>query len=281
MAKEFCQIPEGFNIHPKVRKLQEERLSMVADPRASKIDWGMGEHLAYASLLAEGVHVRLSGQDSRRGTFSHRHAVWVDQTTEKRYFPLSHLKTSQALFDVYNSSLSEFAVLGFEFGYSLSYPQALVIWEAQFGDFANGAQVVIDQFIASSEQKWGHHCGLVLFLPHGYEGQGPEHSSARLERFLQLSGDGNWTVASCTTPAQLFHLLRKQALQKPTCPLILMTPKGLLRHPACHSSLEEFAQGAFQQVLIDQRFLPKTLEESFCAAEKCTMTSLRRARKQM
>lgn len=251
LAKEFCKVPASFNIHPKIQKLQDDRLGMVADPSVKKIDWGMGEHLAYASLLAGGVHVRISGQDSRRGTFSHRHAMWVDQKTEERYYPLSHLPTNKASFDVYNSPLSEFAVLGFEFGYSMFYTQALVVWEAQYGDFANGAQVIIDQFISSSEQKWGHKSGLTLYLPHGYEDQGPEHSSARLERFLQLSANNNWTVASCTSPAQLFHLLRRQGLQQVKRPLILMTPKALLRNPECVSSLSEFATGSFEEVIVD------------------------------
>ncbi|MEK7083642.1 MAG: 2-oxoglutarate dehydrogenase subunit E1, partial [Patescibacteria group bacterium] len=245
-AQEFCKVPDGFNLHPKILKVQEERLASLTN---GKIDWGMGEHLAYASLLTENVHVRISGQDSRRGTFSHRHAVWVDQKTESRYYPLSHLATNQAPFDIYNSPLSEYSVLAFEFGYSLFYKQALVIWEAQYGDFANGAQIVIDQFIASSEQKWGHKSGLTLYLPHGYEDQGPEHSSARLERYLQLSGDNNWTIANCTTPAQLFHLLRRQGLQKNKKPLILLTPKALLRQAT--SSLQEFAQGEFQPVIAD------------------------------
>lgn len=245
-AQEFCKVPEGFNLHPKILKVQEERIASLTN---GKIDWGMGEHLAYASLLAESVHVRISGQDSRRGTFSHRHAMWVDQKTESLYFPLSHLSTNQATFDVYNSPLSEYSVLAFEFGYSLYYQQALVIWEAQYGDFANGAQIVIDQFIASSEQKWGHTTGLTLFLPHGYEGQGPEHSSARFERYLQLSGNNNWTVANCTTPAQLFHLLRRQGLQKKKKPLVLLTPKALLRQAT--STLQEFAQGEFQPVIAD------------------------------
>ncbi len=251
LAREFCKVPGGFNIHPKIQKLQDDRLAMVTYPTAKKIDWGMGEHLAYASLLAEGVHVRISGQDSRRGTFSHRHAMWVDQKSEGRYYPLSHLSTNKASFDVYNSPLSEFAVLGFDFGYSMFYTQALVIWEAQYGDFANGAQVIIDQFISSSEQKWGHKSGLTLYLPHGYEDQGPEHSSARLERFLQLSANNNWTVASCTSPAQLFHLLRRQGLQKAKRPLILMAPKALLRNPECVSSLSEFAAGSFEEVILD------------------------------
>jgi len=211
----------------------------------------MGEFLAYASLLADGVPIRISGQDSRRGTFSHRHAVWVDQKTGSRYYPLSHLKTNRALCDVYNSPLSEFAVLGFEFGYSLARKEALVIWEAQYGDFANGAQVIIDQFIASSQRKWGFSSSLVLFLPHGYEGQGPEHSSARLERYLQLSADCDWTVANCTTPAQLFHLLRRQAKQQVPRPLVLMTPKALLRHPTCVSPLSDLSSGGFQEVIGD------------------------------
>lgn len=247
-AEEFTKVPEGFNIHPKVAKLQVDRRAMLS---SNHIDWGMGEHLAYASLLSDGVHIRLSGQDSRRGTFSHRHAIWVDQATGARYYPLSHLATNKALFDVYNSPLSEFAVLGFDFGYSLFYPNALVIWEAQYGDFANGAQVIIDQFIASSEQKWGYRSNITLFLPHGYEGQGPEHSSARLERFLQLSGDNNWTIANCTTPAQLFHILRRQALHKELRPLVLMEPKALLRLPECVSSLKEFSSGEFQSVIPD------------------------------
>src|SRR3569832_239168 len=177
--------------------------------------------------------------------------MWVDQKTEGRYYPLSHLSTSKATFDVYNSPLSEFAVLGFDFGYSMIYTQSLVVWEAQYGDFANGSQVIIDQFISSSEQKWGHRSGITLYLPHGYEDQGPEHSSARLERFLQLSANNNWTVASCTTPAQLFHLLRRQALQKVKRPLILMAPKALLRAPACVCSLTEFSEGSFDEVIQD------------------------------
>ncbi len=260
-AQELCKVPAGFNIHPKVSKLQDDRLAMLA---SNKIDWGMGEHLAYASLLADAVHIRISGQDSRRGTFSHRHAVWVDQKTEGRYYPLSHLESSKAPFDIFNSPLSEFAVLGFEFGYSLFYPNSLVIWEAQYGDFANGAQTIIDQFIASSEQKWGHRSGLTLFLPHGYEDQGPEHSSARLERYLQLSGSNNWTIANCTSPAQLFHLLRRQALQKVKRPLVLLTPKALLRHPQCVSSLSDFATGSFQEVIPDSS-VKKPRRVIFCS----------------
>ncbi|MBN4066882.1 2-oxoglutarate dehydrogenase E1 component [Simkania negevensis] len=252
LAKSFCAAPEGFNIHKKIARLNEDRFKMVGGSAKKKtIDWGMAEMLAFASLLAQGKHIRLSGQDSRRGTFSHRHAMWVDQDSGKHYFPLSHLKPGQGRCHVYNSILSEFAVLAFEFGYSLSYPDALVIWEAQFGDFCNGAQVVIDQFIAVTEQKWNRYSGLTLLLPHGYEGQGPEHSSARIERFLQLSGEDNWYVVNPTTPAQFFHLLRKQVLQQTRRPLIVFTPKGLLRYQACKSSLEELSKGAFEKIIDD------------------------------
>jgi 2-oxoglutarate dehydrogenase E1 component len=251
LAEDFCHVPDGLHLHPKILKLQEERVAMVKSPEA-KIDWGMAEHLAFASLLADGVHVRLSGQDSRRATFSQRHAVWVDQQQENtRYYPLSHLKSGKAPFDVFNSPLSEFAVLGFDFGYSLFYPHALVLWEAQYGDFANGAQVIIDQYISASEQKWGHRSGITLLLPHGYEGQGPEHSSARMERYLQLSADDNWQIVNCTTPAQYFHLLRRQALRKQLRPLVVFTPKAILRHPQNVSVLQDFTQGTFEEFLDD------------------------------
>jgi 2-oxoglutarate dehydrogenase E1 component len=256
LARRFCTIPDGFQINSKIKRLLQERLAMVSSEKTAAIDWGMGEHLAYATLLTEGIHVRIAGQDVRRGTFSHRHGVWVDQENSSKYFPLSHLGTPndpQALFDLFNSPLSEFACLGFEFGYSLFYPNALIIWEAQFGDFANGAQVLIDQFLATSEQKWKHATNLTLFLPHGYEGQGPEHSSGRIERFLQLCGDDNMQVANVTTPAQLFHLLRRQAKRQQKKPLILFTPKALLRHPLCTSLLSEFTSGAFSEVLDDPR----------------------------
>ncbi|MES2345448.1 MAG: 2-oxoglutarate dehydrogenase E1 component [Chlamydiota bacterium] len=252
LAQAFSVVPQDFNLHPKITRLLKERLEMVeGDEKTPRIDWGMGEHLAFASLLAEGIHVRLSGQDSRRGTFTHRHAVWVDQKTHERYFPLSHLKKGQGLFDVFNSHLSEFSVLGFEFGYTLSYPKALVIWEAQFGDFVNGAQIIIDQYLASSEQKWGLASNLTLMLPHGYEGQGPEHSSGKMERFLQLCADDNIQVVNCTTPSQLFHLLRRQSLREVQKPLIIFTPKALLRHKEAVSSLESFTKGTFEEVLDD------------------------------
>ena len=203
------------------------------------IDWPMAEALAFGTLLDEGVPVRLSGQDCERGTFSQRHSVIVDQQTEEKFISLDHVSEGQKKFEVINSMLSEEAVLAFEYGYSLAEPNALVCWEAQFGDFANGAQVVFDQFISSGERKWLRMSGLVVLLPHGYEGQGPEHSSARLERFLQLCAEDNWQVANCTTPANYFHILRRQCHRKFRKPLVLMTPKSLLRHKRVKSTIEE------------------------------------------
>jgi 2-oxoglutarate dehydrogenase E1 component len=212
----------------------------------------MAEHLAFATLVKEGVPVRLSGQDSERGTFSQRHSVLIDQESERRYTPLRHIAPDQQRFEVINSMLSEEAVLGFEYGYSLAEPNALTLWEAQFGDFANGAQVVFDQFISSGERKWLRMSGLVCLLPHGYEGQGPEHSSARLERFLQNSAEDNWQIANCTTPANYFHILRRQLKRKFRKPLILMTPKSLLRHKRVVSRLDELGPGTtFHRVLWD------------------------------
>jgi 2-oxoglutarate dehydrogenase E1 component len=212
----------------------------------------MAESLAFGTLLREGFPVRLSGQDSERGTFSQRHSVFLDQETEEKYIPLRHLSPDQAKFEVVNSMLSEEAVLGFEYGYSLAEPNALVMWEAQFGDFANGAQVVIDQLIASGERKWLRMSALTLLLPHGYEGQGPEHSSARLERFLQLSAEDNWQVANCTTPANYFHILRRQLHRNFRKPLVLMTPKSLLRHKRVVSPLADMGTGStFHRVLWD------------------------------
>jgi 2-oxoglutarate dehydrogenase E1 component len=238
-----------------------------ADQNKASIDWGMGEHLAYATLLNEKIHIRISGQDVRRGTFSHRHAIWVDQVKEQKYFPLSHLSETQAPFDIYNSPLSEFAVLGFDFGYSITYPKSLVIWEAQFGDFANGAQVIIDQYIASSEQKWGLNSNLTLLLPHGNEGQGPEHSSARMERFLQLSGHENMRIVNCSTPAQLFHVLRAQAHLPIKKPLIIFTPKALLRHPLCVSSLNDLSKGNFQELIDDPNPAQNARRLFFCSGK--------------
>ena len=213
------------------------------------LDWGCAETLAYASLLQEGYPVRLTGQDSGRGTFFHRHAVLHDQTTGRRYIPLQHVASNQPTFTVTDSMLSEEAVMGFEYGYSTTEPRCLTIWEGQFGDFCNGAQVIIDQFISSGEAKWGRLSGITLFLPHGYEGQGPEHSSARLERFLQLCAEYNIQVCVPSTPAQMFHMLRRQMVRALRKPLIIMMPKSLLRHPLSVSRLEELATGGFRPVI--------------------------------
>jgi 2-oxoglutarate dehydrogenase E1 component len=253
LAAQVTQYPKDYLLHPLVAKMMAGRREMASGERA--LDWGMGEHLAFASLLSTGVDVRLSGQDSARGTFGHRHAALHDQNRDNRsegvYEPLAHLSDSQGRFTVTNSILSEAAVMAFEYGYSLVRPNALVMWEAQFGDFANGAQVVIDQFVSAGEAKWGQRSGLTLLLPHGQEGQGPEHASARLERYLQLCAQGNMQVCQPTTPAQFFHLLRMQALNSSRRPLVVMTPKSLLRHPAAVSALEELAQGRFSEVLGD------------------------------
>lgn len=252
IGERICTVPPGLTLHPKLVSLNKDRLAMIKDgPDARPLDWGMGELLAYGSILWEGRRIRISGQDSCRGTFSHRHALLMDQVKEQGYIPLKHLKSNQGVFDIYNSSLSEFAVLGFEFGYSIGNPDTLVIWEAQFGDFANGAQIVIDQFISTAEQKWNQKFNLTLLLPHGYEGQGPEHSSARIERFLTLAGDNNMQITQPTSPAQFFHLLRRQTLGPLKKPLIVFTPKGLLRHPACISHLDDLTKGSFQEILDD------------------------------
>ena len=241
LGAKLTEVPAGFNIIRQLERILKRKDEMMATGEG--LDWGTGEALAFASLIAEGVPVRLTGQDSGRGTFSHRNSVWVDQETENRYVPLNHVAEGQARYEVHDSSLSELAVLGFEYGYSLAEPAALTLWEGQFGDFANGAQMVIDQFIASGEIKWLRMSGLVMLLPHGYEGQGPEHSSARLERFLQLCGEDNMQVVNLTTPANLFHALRRQVARNFRKPLIIMTPKSLLRHKLCISDLKDFAPG--------------------------------------
>ncbi len=248
--QELLRWPEGFAPHPKLARLLQRRATTLG-PQGG-IDWGQAESLAFASILADGTPIRLTGQDTERGTFSHRHAVLHDQHNE-RYIPLQHLSEARAAFSIYNSPLSEAGALGFEYGYSVHAPHALVLWEAQFGDFANAAQVIIDQFIASARAKWKQTSSLVLLLPHGYEGQGPEHSSARLERYLQLSAQNNWRVANCSTASQYFHLLRQQAfyLDSDPRPLVVMTPKSLLRHPLAAATLTELAQGTFQPVLDD------------------------------
>jgi 2-oxoglutarate dehydrogenase E1 component len=249
VAASMAELPPGFTPHPKIERLLEQRAQMGKGERP--IDWGMAELLAYGSLLNQRVNVRMSGQDCSRGTFSHRHAIITDVKTGREHLVLGHLHHEQGLCRIFDSPLSEAGVLGFEFGYSLDYPDSLVIWEAQFGDFANGAQVVIDQFIISSEDKWKRLSGLVLLLPHGYEGQGPEHSSARLERYLQSCAEHNIQVAQPTTPAQMFHLLRSQVLCPVRKPLIVMTPKSLLRLPAAASTLDELASGRYRRVLED------------------------------
>ena len=243
-------VPEGFKVHPKIRRFIEARANTMK--HGGPFDWGLGEALAFGSLLVEGTPIRLSGQDCERGTFTHRHSVFNDVETGEKYKPLNHLAKNQATYCVYNSLLSEAAVLGFDYGYSLDYPDLLCLWEAQFGDFANGAQVVIDQFLAAGESKWQRTCGLVLLLPHGYEGQGPEHSSARLERFLQLCAEDNLQVANLTTPAQLFHGLRRQVRRDFRKPLVIMSPKSLLRHPAAVSQLEDFTDARFEEILDDR-----------------------------
>jgi 2-oxoglutarate dehydrogenase E1 component len=243
----LASVPEGFQVHPKLKRFLEARREMAEGKRP--LDWAAAEALAFASLAVEGHRVRLTGQDALRGTFTQRHAALYDYATGRPYIPLQHLAEGQAEVEIWNSPLSEAGVLGFEYGYSLDYPEGLVLWEAQFGDFVNVAQVYIDQFLASAEAKWNRLSGLVLLLPHGLEGQGPEHSSARLERFLQLGARDNIQVAYPTTPAQFFHLLRRQVKRKIRKPLIVMTPKSLLRHPEVVSALEELAEGRFQKVI--------------------------------
>ena len=265
VGQKVCSIPKGFAIHPKLENLLKERLNMLKKgPEAKPLDWGMGETLAYGTLLWDGKHIRLAGQDTARGTFSHRHSIWIDQKEEINYIPLQHLKENQGRFDIINSLLSEYGALGFEYGYSLVYPNALVIWEAQYGDFGNGAQVIIDQFISTAEQKWAQRSALTLFLPHGYEGQGPEHSSARMERFLTLAGNNNMYIVNPTTPAQLFHLLRRQVMRSFQKPLIVFTPKALLRNPECVSPLTDLARGSFQEILDDPTAPKKAKRVVFC-----------------
>ena len=247
--------PEDFHLHPKLTGLIRKRRETL-EITAAHVDWALAEVLAFGSLVLQGTPVRLSGEDSGRGTFSQRHVMYHDAENDHRYVPLAHIAPDQAKFEVYNSPLSEFAVMGFEFGYSVADPLTLVLWEAQFGDFANGAQVIIDQFLVSAETKWGQPSGLVLLLPHGQEGQGPEHSSARLERFLQLCGENNIRVAYCTTPAQYFHLLRRQMVGGPDKrglrkPLVVMTPKSLLRNPKVISTIDELTSGHFKPLLDD------------------------------
>jgi 2-oxoglutarate dehydrogenase E1 component len=263
--------PESFHLHPKLRGFVEKRRDVIA--KGGSIDWAFGEALAFGTLALEGTPIRLSGQDSGRGTFSQRHLAFYDFETSKRYVPMQHIAPGQGRFEVFDSSLSEYAVLGFEFGYSVADPFTLVIWEAQFGDFANGAQIMIDQFISCCEQKWGQPSGLVMLLPHGFEGQGPEHSSARIERFLVLCAENNMLVANCTTPAQYFHLLRRQMYGGPDRrgtrkPLVIFTPKSLLRHPRAVSTIHDFTGSGFIEILPDTTDDPKTVSRVvFCSGK--------------
>src|SRR6266567_1674548 len=249
ITQRLTTYPEDFHVHPKVKKLLAQRAEMGTGRRP--MDYGMAEALAFGSLVKAGVPVRLSGQDTRRGTFNQRHSVLLDIENEHEYVPLEQIAPGQARCEVYNSTLSEAGVLGFEYGYSRDYPEALVLWEAQFGDFVNVAQAVIDQFISAGEDKWGLLSGVVLLLPHGYEGQGPEHSSARIERFLQLAARDNFQICQPSTAAQYFHLLRRQALRPWRKPLVVFTPKSMLRHPEASSSIEEFSSGSFLKVRAD------------------------------
>ena len=258
LGLKLCEYPAGFHVHPKVASLLKQRQEMAKGKRP--IDYGMAEALAFASLVTSGVRIRMSGQDTRRGTFNHRHSYLIDVENESEYMPLQHISPDQAFIEIYNSELSEAAVLGFEYGFSRDFPEALTLWEAQFGDFANGAQIVIDQFISAGEEKWGLLSGLVLLLPHGYEGQGPEHSSARMERYLQLCARDNMQVCQPSSAAQFFHLLRRQALRKWRKPLICFTPKSMLRHPDAASDLAALSSPRFQTVVPDTYADPEKVE---------------------
>lgn len=267
LAKALEKLPENFSLQPQVKKMLDTQQKMLTGE--VPVNWGYAEILAYATLLDEGYPIRLCGQDTGRGTFAHRHAILYDQNSDEIYIPLSHVSSHQAQINVVDSLLSEEAVLAFEYGYATAEPNFLVLWEAQFGDFANGAQVVIDQFISSGEQKWGRLCGLVMLLPHGYEGQGPEHSSARLERYLQLCAQDNIQVCIPSTPAQMFHLLRRQMIRPYRKPLIVMTPKSLLRHPLVSSSLNELSEGGFQLIIPEIDAIPpqKVTRVVFCSGK--------------
>jgi 2-oxoglutarate dehydrogenase E1 component len=268
VAQQLITHPEWFVPHEKLQKILEKRVQTLTDD--SGIEWGFAEALAYGSLMLDGINIRLSGQDCGRGTFSQRHLELTHNETGKRYFPLSKLSAQDGVgtFEVYNSTLSEAAVLGFEFGFASTAKQDLVLWEAQFGDFVNGAQVIIDQFLAASEAKWNQRSGVVLLLPHGYEGQGPEHSSARLERFLQLCAEGNMLVCNPSCAEQYFHLLRRQALEKIKRPLVVMTPKSLLRLPAANATRAELEQGCFDLTIADDVFPPEDIKYMFFMSGK-------------
>ncbi|MDA3138015.1 2-oxoglutarate dehydrogenase E1 component [Vibrio metschnikovii] len=267
LGEKICQYPDSHKLQSRVEKIYHDRMSMVSGEKM--LDWGMAETLAYATLVDDGKRIRISGQDSGRGTFFHRHSVLHNQADASTYVPLANVHSKQGPFEVIDSVLSEEAVLAFEYGYATAEPGGLTIWEAQFGDFANGAQVVVDQFISSGEQKWGRLCGLTMLLPHGYEGQGPEHSSARLERYLQLCAEQNMQVVIPSTPAQVYHMLRRQVVRKMRRPLIVMSPKSLLRHPLCTSSMEELANGSFLPAIgeIDPLDAAKVKRVVFCSGK--------------
>jgi 2-oxoglutarate dehydrogenase E1 component len=265
IANKIVELPEDKKFFNKIKKLFNDRKEMI---EKDNYDWAMGELMAYASLMDEGKGVRFSGQDVERGTFSHRHAVVKIEDSEEEYVPLKNFSKDQGKFEIYNSLLSEYGVLGFEFGYAMAAPNTLTIWEAQFGDFFNGAQIIIDQFISSAEYKWRRMNGLVMLLPHGYEGMGPEHSSARIERFLQLCADNNMQIANCTTPANFFHVLRRQLHRDFRKPLVVFTPKSLLRHPKCTSSLNDFIKGGFKEVIDDETVKPANVSKvAFCSGK--------------
>ncbi len=259
LVKNLTYLPKGKKFYRKSIRLQQQREKMLEN--GGNFDWAMGELMAYGSLVESGIPVRVSGQDVERGTFSHRHAVIRIEDSEEKYIPLQNIKPDQGKFEIYNSSLSEYGVLGFEYGYSLASPHKLTIWEAQFGDFANTAQVIFDQFISSAEDKWNVMNDLVVLLPHGYEGQGPEHSSARMERYLLLCADNNMQIANCSTPANFFHILRRQLARSFRKPLIIFTPKSLLRHPMCTSSASDFTEGGFKEIIDDTTTVPEKIEK--------------------
>ncbi|MGF1722762.1 2-oxoglutarate dehydrogenase E1 component [Vibrio kyushuensis] len=267
LGNRICQYPESHKLQSRVNKLVNDRVAMVSGEK--RVDWGMAETMAYATLVDDGKRIRISGQDSGRGTFFHRHAVLHNQIDASTYVPLSNIHDKQGPFQVYDSVLSEAAVLAFEYGYATAEPGGLTLWEAQFGDFANGAQVVIDQFISSGEQKWARLCGLTMLLPHGYEGQGPEHSSARLERYLQMCAEQNMQIVVPSTPAQVYHMLRRQVVRPMRRPLIVMSPKSLLRHPLCTSSFEDLAEGTFQAAIgeVDDLEASNVKQVVFCSGK--------------
>jgi 2-oxoglutarate dehydrogenase E1 component len=265
LAEGLNKYPDGFVPLKKVKKYLDDRNKLMQEQ--GKLDWPAAELMAYGSILLEGKDVRLSGEDVKRGTFTQRHAVITDENTDKEYCRLCNLGKKQGRFFIYNSHLSEYGVLGFEYGYTLPHPEALVLWEAQYGDFANGAQTVIDQFIASGESKWQRSSGLVLLLPHGYEGQGPEHSSARLERYLQMCAEMNMVVVNISDPANFFHALRRQMTWPFRKPLIVMSPKSLLRHPRCVSPVENILKGGFQELIVDEVTSKKVRKILFCSGK--------------